>query len=152
MPVIHNSAPTLHRFWDPHQKIWTNWHFLFFFSFSFSDNFFCPPALAPPPPPIPAISKVNTPLNAGLTHFHCGWLCFQFSHYPTTLEEKRKLLSRKKVSNQCKRKIHFPKLLSAKRDKNLHGGAERETWSEMLLPLLLWLWNSYRRFPSFLSL
>lgn len=21
MPVIHNSAPTLHRFWDPHQKI-----------------------------------------------------------------------------------------------------------------------------------
>lgn len=48
--------------------------------------------------PNPAISKVNTPLNAGLTHFHCGWFCFQFSHHlshPTTSEEKRKLLSRK---------------------------------------------------------
>lgn len=49
---------------------------------------------------IHAFSKVNTPLNAGLTHFHCGWLCFQFSHHfapPTTtfLDKKRKVLSRK---------------------------------------------------------
>lgn len=89
-----------------------------------SDNLICPPAPAPPPPN-PAVSKVNTPLNAGLTHFHCGWFCFQFSHHlshPTTSEEKRKLLSRKqkKGANQtCKRhKTHFfPSCLVAKGQK-----------------------------------
>lgn len=57
-----------------------------------------PPSSSSCPSPNPAISKVNTPLNAGLTHFHCGWFCFQFSHHlshPTTSEEKRKLLFRK---------------------------------------------------------
>ena len=91
--------------------------------------------LSAPPPPILAISKVNTPLNAGLTHFHCGWFCFQFSHHlghPTTSEEKRKLVSRNQnkkktkqnktnVANQpCKRQGHFPppsELLSFKGTK-----------------------------------
>lgn len=55
------------------------------------------PSPPPPPPPFSAISKVNTPLNAGLTHFHGGWLCFQFSHHlnlPSTLEEKGKTIVR----------------------------------------------------------
>lgn len=77
---------------------------------SFWYNLSCTPASAyittplPHPLPISAISKVNTPLNAGLTHFHCGWLCFQFSHHlslPCTLEETRKLfLSRKQQKNK----------------------------------------------------
>lgn len=69
-----------------------------------SDNSICPHHQQHQHPPISAISKVNTPLNAGLTHFHCGWLCFQFSHqlsHPTTLREEREIpLSRKQTKKR----------------------------------------------------
>lgn len=34
-----------------------------------------------PQPQIFANSKINTAPNTRLTHFHCGWFCFQFSHH-----------------------------------------------------------------------
>lgn len=110
MPVVHNSAPTV--YWTSAENIKKLTLSVFTFLFW---QFICPhqhPSLTPHPP-IHAISKVNTPLNAGLTHFHCGWLCFQFSHqlsHPTTLEETWKktfVQKTKKVAKQtCKREMH----------------------------------------------
>lgn len=116
--VVHNPAPT-----DTQtlRRTYEGMDTFCFYSCLLTISFV--PTNTHPHPPVPAISKVNTPLNAGLTHFHCGWLCFQFSHqlgHPTTLEEKMKTFVQKtnKVASQtCRRKMHFSKVPSVKGTK-----------------------------------
>lgn len=112
------------------EKISTNWHILFVPLFFW--QFHLSPSTSNPP--IPVISKVNTPLNAGLTHFHCGWFCFQFSHHlshPTTSEEKRKLLSRKQKKFPIRHatETFFPSCLVLKGQKHACK-CQEETWGK----------------------
>lgn len=58
-----------------------------------------------PQPQFFASSKINTAPNARLTHFHCGWFCFPFSHHlshPKSSEVKEKTFPEKKVTNKQK--------------------------------------------------
>lgn len=56
-----------------------------------------------PQPQVFVISKINTAPNTRLTHFHCGWFCFQFSHHlshSTLSELKKKTFTEKNKTNK----------------------------------------------------